>query len=51
MSSSRTTQHNTTPQLELRWGGLHLTIQRIPAWLITLATAAGGSGVAWWTSR
>ncbi|AJC59610.1 hypothetical protein GZL_07054 [Streptomyces sp. 769] len=39
------------PQFELRCGGLHLIIQRVPGWLITLATAAIGSGAAWWTSR
>ncbi|MEU2874477.1 hypothetical protein ABZ769_35710 [Streptomyces olivoreticuli] len=41
------------PQFELRWGGLHLTIQHIPAWLVTLVTTAAGTGVGatWWTSR
>jgi hypothetical protein len=39
------------PALELRCGGLHLTIQRVPAWLITIITTATGTGAAWWTSR
>lgn len=42
---------SSRPFLELHWGVLHLTIQRVPAWLITLATTATGTGVAWWTSR
>lgn len=41
----------TSHDFELRFRGVHLTIQRIPAWLVTLVTAVGGSGVAWWTSR
>lgn len=39
------------PQLELRFGGLHLTLQRIPAWLVTLITAAATGAGAWWTHR
>ncbi|GGU67111.1 hypothetical protein GCM10010502_17790 [Kitasatospora aureofaciens] len=39
------------PQFELRWGGLHLTIQRIPAWLITAATAGAGTLAALLTRR
>ncbi|MEE1749409.1 MULTISPECIES: hypothetical protein [unclassified Streptomyces] len=39
------------PYFELRLGPLHVTVQRIPAWLITLTTTAIGSGTAWWTSR
>lgn len=42
---------NNRPQFELRCGGLHLTIQRIPAWLVTLVAAVAGTGTAWWTSR
>lgn len=34
------------PAFELRWGGLHLTIQRVPVWLITAATAGGSTLVA-----
>ncbi|GGZ70167.1 hypothetical protein GCM10010344_41440 [Streptomyces bluensis] len=41
----------TPPQFELHFGGLHLVIQRIPAWLVTLVTTATGAGAAWWTSR
>ncbi|MEU7576179.1 hypothetical protein AB0B50_01035 [Streptomyces sp. NPDC041068] len=39
------------PFLELRLGGLHLIVQRIPTWLVTLVTTASGTGIAWWTSR
>ncbi|MDH6123027.1 hypothetical protein ABH930_007417 [Kitasatospora sp. GAS204A] len=35
------------PKFELRWGGLHLTITRIPPWLITAATIGGSSLGAW----
>ncbi|WEB39298.1 hypothetical protein MOV08_08415 [Streptomyces yunnanensis] len=45
------TANPQAPAFELRCGGLHVTIQRIPAWLITLATVTIGSGAAWWTSR
>lgn len=40
-----------SPQFELRCGGLHLTVQRFPSWLVTLVTTATGAGAAWWTSR
>lgn len=65
--SSRMTKRNTyeklsalppTPQkvherpvLELRCGGLHLTIQRVPAWFVTLVTTATGAAAAWWAGR
>lgn len=39
------------PQIEVRCGGLHLIIQRVPVWLITLVTTAAGAGTAWWTGR
>ncbi|MGW8777590.1 hypothetical protein ACWGNM_05905 [Streptomyces sp. NPDC055796] len=39
------------PQFELRFGGLHLTLQRIPAWLVTLVTAGTAGAAAWWTHR
>ncbi|MEU5805863.1 MULTISPECIES: hypothetical protein [unclassified Streptomyces] len=39
------------PQFELRWGGLHIVVERVPAWLVTLVATAAGSGAAWWTSR
>lgn len=38
------------PALELRCGGLHLTIQRIPGWLIGLITTAGAAAT-WWTTH
>lgn len=39
------------PALELRCGGLHLTVQRVPVWLVSLVTTAAGTGVAWWANR
>lgn len=40
------------PAFELRCGGLHLTIQRVPGWLVaTLATVVGSGVAAWFTSR
>ncbi|WP_327283678.1 MULTISPECIES: hypothetical protein [unclassified Streptomyces] len=40
------------PQFELRCGGLHVIIHRVPAWLVTLVTTAAGTGAAaWWTGR
>ncbi|WP_327132300.1 hypothetical protein OG311_15585 [Streptomyces sp. NBC_01343] len=40
------------PQFELRWGGLHVIIHRVPVWFVTLVTTAAGSGAAaWWTGR
>jgi hypothetical protein len=40
---------SSTPFLELRIGGLHVTIQRLPYGLIALATTIGGiiSGATW----
>lgn len=49
--ASRTDSTSSAPQFELRCGGMHLTIQRIPVWLLTLVTTAAGTGAAWWTSR
>ncbi len=39
------------PQLELRCGGLHVTVQRVPAWLIGLITTAAGAAGTWWTQQ
>lgn len=39
------------PYIEVRWGGLHITVQRIPAWLIGLITTAAGTVGAWWTQQ
>ncbi|MFI8965053.1 hypothetical protein ACIGO8_23410 [Streptomyces sp. NPDC053493] len=39
------------PVLELRIGGMHLTVQRVPGWLVALATTAGGAALTWWTQR
>lgn len=44
-------QNQPHPFFELRCGGLRLTVQRIPTWVITLATTVTGTGAAWWTSR
>ncbi|MEU1144149.1 hypothetical protein ACFYO9_14255 [Streptomyces sp. NPDC005863] len=39
------------PALELRCGGLHVTVQRVPVWLISLLTTAGGIGGTWWVHQ
>ncbi|WP_158679215.1 hypothetical protein [Streptomyces sp. Tu 6176] len=44
-------RHKRAPQFELRCGGLHVTVQRFPPWLLTLLTAATGSGIAWVAHR
>ncbi|MEV7193523.1 hypothetical protein AB0N81_17200 [Streptomyces sp. NPDC093510] len=43
-----TPPHSAPPQFELRCGGLHVTVQRVPVWLVPLVTTAGGIGAAWW---
>lgn len=48
---SQSGQSHRTPAVELRCGGLHLTVQRVPVWLISLITTAAGARAAWWTSR
>ncbi|WP_329621892.1 hypothetical protein OG357_16640 [Streptomyces sp. NBC_01255] len=49
---SHTKDPATPPaRFELRVGGLHLTVQRIPGWLVALATTAGGAAVTWWAQR
>ncbi|MFC8290828.1 hypothetical protein ACFUJ0_28085 [Streptomyces sp. NPDC057242] len=48
---SMDTRSATRPMLELRLGGLHLTVQRIPGWLVALVTTAGGAAGTWWTQR
>ncbi|MCX4732357.1 hypothetical protein [Streptomyces sp. NBC_01363] len=41
-----------SPAIELRIGGAHLTIQRIPGWLVAAFATTTGSGLAaWFTSR
>ncbi|MCX4657268.1 hypothetical protein AB0N56_36745 [Streptomyces microflavus] len=36
------------PVLELRLGGLHLTVQRLPPWLLVAAAGiSSAGGVAW----
>ncbi|MBR8640184.1 hypothetical protein KEF29_14930 [Streptomyces tuirus] len=44
-------QPQKEPSLDLRCGGVRLTIQRVPAWLVTAVTTAVGSGLAWWLQR
>lgn len=39
------------PALELRCGGLHLTVQRIPVWLVSLAATAAGTAATWLAHR
>ena len=41
----------TRPALELRVGGLHLIVQRVPGWLVALITTAGGAMGTWWAQR
>ncbi|MFH8485064.1 hypothetical protein [Streptomyces longisporoflavus] len=43
--------HTAPPAVELRCGGLHLTVQRVPVWFVSLITTAAGAGAAWWTSN
>ncbi len=38
------------PAFELRFGGLHLTVRRIPGWLVALVTTSGAT-LTWWTQR
>jgi hypothetical protein len=53
MTTTRSMDTKTAnrPAFELRLGGLHLTVQRIPGWLVALVTAAGGAAGTWWTQR
>ncbi|WP_228989153.1 hypothetical protein [Streptomyces sp. DH8] len=49
---TNSTQAEQRPAFELRCGGLHLTVQRVPGWLVAaLATATGSGLAAWFTSR
>ncbi|MEU8617046.1 hypothetical protein [Streptomyces sp. NPDC048623] len=45
------TENAKPPQVEVRWGGFHLTVQRIPGWLVALVTTAGGAAGTWWAQR
>ncbi|MEV5882729.1 hypothetical protein AB0L74_08425 [Streptomyces sp. NPDC052020] len=53
MTTTRNTGSKTTsrPAFELRAGGLHVIIQRIPGWLVALVTTAGGAAGTWWAQR
>ncbi|MFD6347101.1 hypothetical protein ACFWEO_28615 [Streptomyces roseolus] len=44
-------QTDAPPRFELRLGGLHLTVQHIPSWLVALVTTAGGAALTWWTQH
>ncbi len=44
-------EHAPPPALELRCGGLHLTVQRVPVWLVSLAATAAGTAVTWWAHQ
>ncbi|MDA5282603.1 hypothetical protein ACWGHM_07740 [Streptomyces sp. NPDC054904] len=39
------------PHIEVRWGGLRITVQRIPGWLVGLITTAAGAAGAWWSQQ
>ena len=43
----RKTSDDQVPFLDLRIGGLHLTIHKIPYRLLSLVTAAAGAGTVW----
>jgi hypothetical protein len=51
--SGPVTPTSPVPFLDLRIGGLHVTIQRLPYGLIALATTVGGaiSGATWIAGR
>ncbi|GAA3729526.1 hypothetical protein [Streptomyces tremellae] len=35
------------PAFELRWGGLHVTVDRVPRWTVTAVTVVLGSAGTW----
>ncbi|WP_160159752.1 hypothetical protein [Streptomyces sp. WAC05374] len=39
------------PGFELRLGGLHVKLQRVPGWLVALVTTAGWAAGTWWAQR
>ncbi|MFJ8085382.1 hypothetical protein ACIQ6Y_32970 [Streptomyces sp. NPDC096205] len=51
--SSPATSPSPTPFLELRIGGLHVTVQRLPYGVIAFLTTVGGaiSGATWIAGR
>jgi hypothetical protein len=51
MPTTRTADNKQRPYLEFRCGGLHLTVQCVPVWLIALVSTATGTGAAWWSGR
>ncbi|WP_158072127.1 hypothetical protein [Streptomyces sp. CB01580] len=50
-TTRKTDDRYKRPQFELRCGGLHITLQRVPAWLVGLITTASGAAATWWTTR
>ncbi|MFD9073658.1 hypothetical protein [Streptomyces lasiicapitis] len=50
-SQEVTPQQLRAPAFELRCGGMHLTIQRVPVWLVSLITTAGSVGATWWAHQ
>ncbi|WP_179200133.1 hypothetical protein [Streptomyces sp. NRRL B-24572] len=53
MTTTRTGDPKTTdrPAFELRAGGMHVIIQRVPGWLVALVTTVGGAAGTWWAQR
>lgn len=49
--SSSTKAITPLPALEIRCGGLHLTIQRVPVWLVSLVATAAGTVATWWAHQ
>lgn len=43
-----TKDNKPRPAVDLRFGGLRSTAQRIPAWLIAAAATADTTGAWWW---
>ncbi|WP_306324127.1 MULTISPECIES: hypothetical protein [unclassified Streptomyces] len=47
MTARSSDKKQPPPFLELRVGGLHLTVRHVPYRLLALAAALGGSGATW----
>lgn len=39
------------PQIDFRWGGLRITVERVPTWVITAGSTAGAALGAWLVHR
>ncbi|ROQ33935.1 hypothetical protein EDD98_2968 [Streptomyces sp. PanSC19] len=46
-----TTKTKGRPVFELRAGSVHLTVQRIPGWLVALIATASGAAGTWLAQR